>query len=141
MSKTIFCMAPLRYWSRVCVCAWSCVCARVHACACVSVLVWTLNDCDCISIGFSPRREGKQGQTRRNGIRGGNSSPLPRHSPFLTHTQIHTLTHSHKYIEWCLLLLGVLALLMRCERGTEMKQVKKGKRGGSGKQSEREGEE
>lgn len=35
----------------------------------------------------------------------------------------HARSHTHVYSEWCPLLLGVLALLMRCERGTEMEQV------------------
>lgn len=34
-----------------------------------------------------------------------------------------THTNTHVYCEWCPLLLGVLALLMRCEGGTEMEQM------------------
>lgn len=87
-------------------------------------------------LDFLPGEKESRAGDGEMGSEGETHLPFPDTVPLS-----HTNTHSHKYIEWCLLLLGVLALLMRCERGTEMKQVKKGKRGGSGKQSEREGEE
>lgn len=113
-------------------------CAHVCVCVCVSVLVWTLTDCDCISIGFSPSESERESRAQtEKWDQGGNSSPLPRHSPF---QGVWSHTHTYIHCECCPLLLGVLASLMRCERGTEMEQLEEekevdqrnGARGGSG---------
>lgn len=47
------------------------------------------------------------------------------HLPFLCRVCGHADTHTR--FECCPLLLGVLASLMRCERGTEMEQVEEQK--------------
>ena len=68
------------------------------------------------------------------GSEGETHLPSPRRSPFQgvwsqRHSQAcpHAHTHTHTHCEWCPLLLGVLASLMRCERGTEMEQVEEEK--------------
>lgn len=75
-------MAPWRLWAREYV-ACSCLCERVR----VSILVWGLTDCDCISIGFiylfillCKRRTGTQ--TEKWDQMGKLISPFPRHIPF-----------------------------------------------------------
>lgn len=94
----------------------------MSACVYVSVLVWTLTDYDCISIGFSPSEKWCRAQTEKWDQRGKLISLSQTHSSLECG---HTGRDTH--CKWCPLLLGVLTSLMRCESGTEMEQVEEEK--------------
>ena len=134
MSKTIFCMAPLQYSGIECM--FVCVCASVCVCVCVCVYVRPHLDPNWLWLHFLrifSQWEGVGAQTEQWDQRGKLISPLRDavlsrvcgHRDTRKHARTHTHTHTH--CEWCPLLLGVLASLMRCERGTEMEQVEEEK--------------
>lgn len=97
------------------------MCARVSACVCPSSS-GPLTDCDCISIGFSAGANGEQGPDEEMGSDGKTHLLFP--DTFPPRVCGHH-THTHTRTEWCPQLLGVLPVLMRCESGTEMKQVER----------------
>lgn len=92
-------MVPLQSW----IAKYVYVSLCMSACVYVSVLVWTLTDYDCISIGFSPSEKWCRAQTEKWDQRGKLISLSQTHSsPECGHTEreTHTVNGVLYYLEY-----------------------------------------